>query len=163
MQPFTHCLPRILDTGGVCSIDGAKGEMPIDPYRSLRLALQKAHMRNDKGRAGLQATANLQKGFKPLLDRDVVKRQKADGGIERSLGRDINVAPMKTDAVAVLSGDLPRQLQHVGGGVDAVESPARLCLGKGFKLQPATGAEDKNATVVRHALCHQQRRHPVQA
>jgi len=120
-------------------------------------------MRNNKRRTGFHSAANLLKYFRSLLDGDVVEGQQADGGIEGAFGGDIDAALVKTDATAVFSSNLPRQLQHVGRRIDAVKSPARMRLGKGFEFQSAAGAEHEHAAIVGRPLRHQHRRHPVQA
>lgn len=120
-------------------------------------------MRNHKGCAGFQSVANLTKCFKPLVDGDMVESEQANGGIEWTFRRGIYAALMKTNTAAMLAGNLPRQFQHVGGGVDAIKSPARMRLGKCLEFQSATGAEHKHAAFLRHPLRHQHRRHPMQA
>ncbi len=163
MQPLAHGRARILLPGRVSSVRSAIGDMAIDPHRPPRLVLRETHMRNNKRRTGFQSAANLLKYFRSLLDGDVMEGQQADGGIEGAFGRDIDAALVKTDATAVLSGNLPRQLQHVGRGVYAIKSPARMRLGKGFEFQSAAGAEHEHAAIVGRPLRHQHRRHPVQA
>lgn len=163
MQPLAHGGARILLPGRVSSVRSAIGDMAIDPHRPSRLVLRETHMRNNKRRTGFQPAANMLKCFKPLLDGDVMEGQQADGGIEGAFGRDVDPAFVKTYPPAVLSGDQPCQLQHVGRGVYTVKSPALMRLGKSLELQSAAGAEHEHAAIVGRPLRHQHRRHPVQA
>ena len=53
-------------------------------------------MRDHQGRAGLEPAANLPQRARSFLERNEVQSQQAGRRIERSLGRDIDVAMMQT-------------------------------------------------------------------
>ncbi|MNT80738.1 hypothetical protein D3C72_2202470 [compost metagenome] len=60
-------------------------------------------------------------------------------------------------------GRIARQLQHGGGGIDAIEAPAGMGLGQRAQFQPATGTQHQDAAIARHALCQQERHHAMEA
>src|SRR4051812_47232301 len=113
MQSLAHGLACIVQPGRVRSIGCPIGDMPIDPHRSLRLRLREAHMRENKGRVRFQPTENFPNYLKRLLEGNMMEGKQPRGSVERTFGRDVDAAFVKTYPPAVLSGDLPCQLQHV--------------------------------------------------
>ena len=78
--------------------------------------------------------------------------QDAGRTVEQPLRCDVDQAMMQLNASQQGSQRQPREIKHLGRGIDTVEVPARLRLGEDLDLEPAAGAEDQNARIVELGL-----------
>ena len=93
---------------------------------------------------------------------DEVQGEKTHGRIERAGRGAVDVALVQPDAGGKRLRRGLGQAQHLRRRVDAVELPACVGSGEMFELQPAAGAEDQHAPVIRRALGQEQLGHPVE-
>ena len=116
-----------------------------------------------KGAPGFKPAAQLLQSIEALLARHEMHGQNAGGGVEGTFGRGLDVTFVQPGALGVGAERLRGQPQHGRRGIDAIEGPLRMGVGKGPELQTATGAENQHPSGIGHALCQQQRRHAQQA
>ena len=104
-------------------------------------------MDRHEGRARLQAPVDLGEGAPALVRCQKVQGQQAGGGIERAVGRVVDIAVMELHAGIERPQGLAGKRQHRGRRIDAVEAPARLRLGEGLQLQATAGTQNQHARV----------------
>ncbi len=98
----------------VGTFEGAKGQMPIYPDRSVRFTLWKADMCKHERRAGSEAKPYSFEGRASVIQGKMMKDQKTYRRVERSVRRRGDISLMELDSVGVLDGGLPCKSKHAG-------------------------------------------------